>query len=187
MLGIRGGNCVAGAARLLVRIHIPARTTHSISSDSVPCVRLGLDFPLGRAQPSAWRWAVATVIAVGASLAACVGLAALGVTLFPSTAGYPHFEFADYSRLTIAGVLAACVAWPLVTLVSTRARRLFFLLAVLVVLASLAPDVWILHLGQPLEAVAVLMAMHVALGLITYPALVLIAPQSRGHPNQSKE
>jgi hypothetical protein len=132
---------------------------------------------MGAAQPSLWRWVVASVVAVGGSLAACYGLAHLGVVLFPSTAGYGHFAFADYSKLTIIGVLAACVAWPLVTLVTSRARRLFFWLAVLVTVVSLAPDAWILHLGQPAEGVAVLVAMHFALALITYPALVFIAPQ----------
>jgi hypothetical protein len=140
---------------------------------------LNLDLPMGRAQPSAWRWVVATIVAVGLSLAACVGLAALGVTVFPSTAGYAHFQFSDYSRLTIAGVLAACVAWPLVTLLSTRARWLFFWVALVVTVGSLAPDAWIIHLGEPVNAVGVLMAMHLALGLITYPALVFIAPQRR--------
>ncbi len=138
---------------------------------------LWLDLPMGAAQPSLWRWIVAALVAVGASLAACYGLAHLGVVLFPSTAGYGHFAFADYAKLTVLGVLAASVAWPLVTLVTSRARRLFFWLAVLVTVVSLAPDAWILHLGQPAEGVAVLVVMHFALAVITYPALVFIAPQ----------
>jgi hypothetical protein len=32
---------------------------------------LKLDFPGGRAQPSPWRWVLATIIAVDLSLAAC--------------------------------------------------------------------------------------------------------------------
>jgi len=138
---------------------------------------LKLDFPGGRAQPSPLRWVVATIIAVGLSLLACFGLAALGVAIFPSTVGYGHFQFADYSRLTIVGVLAACIAWPVVTLVTTRGRWLFFWLALVVTIVSLAPDAWILHLGQPANAVAILIAMHFALAFITYPALILIAPQ----------
>jgi hypothetical protein len=142
---------------------------------------LKLDFPRGRAQPSPWRWVVATIIAVGLSLAACAGLADLGVALFPSTAGYDHFQFADYGRLTIGGVLAACIAWPLVTLVTTHGRWLFFWLALIVTVVGLAPDAWILLQGQPANAVTMLVVMHFALALITYPALVLIAPQ-RGVP-----
>jgi hypothetical protein len=52
-----------------------------------------------------------------------------------------------------------------------------FWLALVVTVVSLAPDAWILHLGQPADAVAILIAMHFALALITYPALILIAPQ----------
>jgi len=139
---------------------------------------LDLDLPAGKAQPVWWRWILATVVAVGGSLAACFGLARLGVILFPSTAGYGHFTFSDYSKLTIIGVLVACVAWPMVTLVTSRGRRLFLWLAVLVTVVSLAPDAWILHLGQPPAGVAVLVVMHFALAVITYPALVLIAPQN---------
>ena len=138
---------------------------------------LTLDLPAGSAQPVLWRWVVATAIAVGGSLAACFALARIGVALFPATAGYEHFAFVDYSRLTVVGVLGACVAWPIVTLVTTRARRLFFWLAVIVTIVSLAPDAWILHFGQPVEEVAVLVVMHFALALVTYPALVFIAPQ----------
>ena len=138
---------------------------------------LRLDFPAGAAQPSPWRWVIATIVAVGGSLAACFVLARLGVALFPSTAGYEHFAFADYSKLTIVGVLGACLAWPLVTLVTTHGRRLLLWLAVIVTIASLAPDAWILHQGQPAQGVAVLVVMHFALALITYPALVFIAPQ----------
>ena len=38
------------------------------------------------------------------------------------------------------------------------------------------PDVYIWHQGQPVQAVAVLMVMHVAIALITYNALVNLAP-----------
>jgi hypothetical protein len=140
---------------------------------------LRIDFPLGHAQPSVWRWLLATLIAVAGSVAACGVLVIVGESAFPATIGYVHFQFADYGKLTIIGVLFACCAWPFVTLVSSRARRLFLILAVLVTLVSFAPDAWILHEGQPAEAVSILIAMHVALAVITYPALVFVAPQRR--------
>ena len=34
----------------------------------------------------------------------------LAVVIFPSTKGYQHFQFSDYSTLTILGVIVACVA-----------------------------------------------------------------------------
>lgn len=140
---------------------------------------LGLDWPMGRRQPSWLRLLAASVVALGLSLLACWLLAGLGVMLFPDTAGYAHFGFADYAKLTTIGVLVSCLAWPVVTLASTRGARLLLWLAVLVTVVSFAPDIWILLHGQPADAVFILLLMHVALLVITYPALVLIAPQPR--------
>jgi hypothetical protein len=49
-------------------------------------------------------------------------------------------------------------------------------LAVLVTLVLLLPDVWLLHQHQPPRAVAVLIGMHLAIAVVTYFALVLLAP-----------
>jgi hypothetical protein len=137
------------------------------------------DLPAGRAQPGPGRFAIATLTAIVLSLVACAVLVAIGTAVFPATAGYDHFRFGDYGKLTIIGVFLACAAWPLMSLVSSRARGPFLLLTVIVTVVGLAPDVWILYRGQSVEAVAVLAAMHGALALITYPALVYIAPQRR--------
>jgi hypothetical protein len=40
----------------------------------------------------------------------------------------------------------------------------------------LLPDVYILYRGQPADAVAVLMVMHLAIALVTYNLLVNLAP-----------
>ena len=138
---------------------------------------IGIDFPLGSRQPRLWRFGVATVVAVAGSLAACALLVAAAEALFPSTVGYGHFAFADYAKLAIVGVLIACMAWPVVTLFASRAARLFFWLAVIVTVVSLLPDIWIWHLGQAPLGVFTLGVMHVAVAIVTYPALVLIAPQ----------
>jgi hypothetical protein len=108
---------------------------------------------------------------------ACFGLARLATSLDPSLLGYGHFAFSDYSRLTVVGVVAACIGWPAVCLLSTNARRLYLWLGIAATIVSLAPDAWILHLGQPGAGVATLGAMHVALGVITVAAMVIIAPQ----------
>jgi hypothetical protein len=73
-------------------------------------------------------------------------------------------------------VVIACIAWPVVTRISSHPRWLFLRLAVLVTAVLLLPDVWILLKGQPAKAVAVLMVMHLAIGVITYNCLVRIAP-----------
>jgi hypothetical protein len=136
-----------------------------------------IDLPRGTAQPSAWRFVLALLVAIAGSLAACWVLATVAVLLVPSLAGYDHFRFADYAKLTVIGVVIACLAWPVVAWFSSQGRRLLLILAVLVTVASLAPDVWILLRGQPFLGVLTLAVMHVALLAVTYPALVLIAPQ----------
>ncbi|TIH36167.1 hypothetical protein D4765_10345 [Subtercola vilae] len=139
--------------------------------------RAGFDLPLGGAQPGVVRFVIATIVAVVLSLLACAAIAAASSTLWPSIAGYDHFRFADYGKLTIIGVVLACISWPLICLISSNARRPFLWLTVLVTVVGLAPDAWILYKGQPVFAVVALVIMHFALALITFPALVLIAPQ----------
>jgi hypothetical protein len=117
-----------------------------------------------------------TVVSLVGSLAADAALVAIGEAAFPSTKGYVHFQFHDYAKLTIIGVIIACVAWPIVTRISSAPRWLFCRLAILVTLVLWLPDLYILKQGQPAKAVAVLMCMHLAIALVTYNALVHLAP-----------
>ncbi len=126
-------------------------------------------------QPSAARVLVALAVSIAGSLAADAILVVIGTTLFPSTKGYAHFQFSDYAKLTVIGVVIACLAWPVVTRISSAPRWLFFRLAVLVTLLLWLPDLYLLDLGQPGRAVAVLMIMHLAIALVTYYSLVYIA------------
>lgn len=143
-----------------------------------------VDFAPTHRQPSSARLVLATVVSLVGSLAADAALVAIGETAFPSTKGYVHFRFSDYSKLTIIGVIIACVAWPIVTRISSAPRWLFFRLAIVVTLVLFLPDLYILKQGQPAEAVAVLMCMHLAIALVTYNSLVHLAPvrarQQRG-------
>src|SRR6202451_2466168 len=143
-----------------------------------------VDFSLPHRPPEWWRVALATVLSVVLSLAADAALVAIGTRVFPTTKGYVHFEFHDYAKLTIIGVVIACIAWPVVCRVSWAPRWLFFRLAIAVTVVLLLPDVYILHQGQPVRAVAVLMLMHLAIGLVTYNALVRIAPARRAQPER---
>jgi hypothetical protein len=128
-------------------------------------------------RPPAWgRVALATVLSVVLSLAADAALVFVAVRLLPSTKGYVHFAFSDYAKLTVIGVLIACAAWPVVARLSSDPRWLYFRLAIAVTLVLLVPDVYIWHQGQPVQAVAFLMAMHLAIALITYNLLVNLAP-----------
>jgi Family of unknown function (DUF6069) len=141
-----------------------------------PAALIHLDFAPEHRQPHAGRVVLATLASVAGSLAADAVLVIIGVALFPATKGYVHFRFSDYGKLTVIGVLIACAAWPIVTRVSSMPRWLFFRLAILVTLVLLLPDFYILYLGQPTDAVAVLMVMHLAIAVVTYNVLVRLAP-----------
>ena len=134
-----------------------------------------VDLAPAHRQPSTLRVAIATAASVAGSLAVDAILVVIGQAIFPSTRGYVHFQFSDYAKLTVIGVLIACAAWPVVTRISSDPRWLFFRLAIAVTLVLWLPDLWILHLGQPVQAVVVLMVMHLAIAVVTYNCLVRIA------------
>ena len=106
--------------------------------------------------------------------------------MFPSTKGYVHFQFGDYAKLTVVGVIIACAGWPVVTRFSGAPRWVFLRLAVLVTIVLLLPDLYILHQGQPGSAVGVLMVMHLAIALVTYNLLVRAAPAGAPRPGSGK-
>jgi hypothetical protein len=137
--------------------------------------------PLDR-PPRAAAVVLATVASVAGSLAADALLVAIGTAVFPSARGYAHFHFGDYARLTVIGVLIASAGWPVVARITSAPRWLFCRLAVAVTVVLLLPDGWLLWRTQPPRAVAVLMVMHVAIAVVTYNALVRLAPvrPSRG-------
>jgi hypothetical protein len=134
-----------------------------------------VDFRPSHRQPQWWRVALATVLAIVLSLAACAALVAIGEHVWPATKGFVHFQFSDYAKLTIVGVLIACAGWPIVTRVSSAPRWLFFRLAILVTLVLWLPDVWIWLKGESADGVAVLAMMHLVIAVITYNLLVHVA------------
>ena len=140
---------------------------------------LRLDFTPPHRQPSAGRVVLATVLSIAGSLAADAGAGRHRDQGLPHHQGVRHFQFHDYGKLTVIGVVIACVAWPVVCRVSSAPRWLFFRLAIAVTVVLLLPDLYILHQGQPARAVAVLMLMHLAIALITYNVLVHVAPVRR--------
>lgn len=137
---------------------------------------LKIDLSPKHRQPSAGRVVLATIVALVGSLVADAALVAIVRAVFPSTEVYVHFQFSDYSKLTVIGVIIACTAWPVVRRISSAPRWLFFRMAVVVTLVLLLPDVYILKQGQPFDGVAVLMCMHLAIAVVTYNALVHLAP-----------
>jgi hypothetical protein len=134
-----------------------------------------IDFAPAHRQPSPVRLLLATAGSLLGSLGADALLVVIGQAVFPSTRGYQHFQFSDYGKLTVIGVLIACVGWPVVTRISSDPRWVFFRLAIATTLVLWLPDLYILHGGAPGKAVAVLMVMHVAIALVTYNLLVRVA------------
>jgi hypothetical protein len=134
-----------------------------------------VDFAPADGPPSAVSVVAATIVSIAGSLAVDALLVIIAQAVFPSTRGYPHFRFSDYSKLTVIGVVIACLAWPVVTRISSAPRWLFLRMAVAVTLVLWLPDVYILALGAPPRAVAFLFLMHLAIALVTYNCLVRIA------------
>lgn len=155
-------------------------TANSFPRWTRPLLRaLRVDFDPPR-PPALIRVLVATVVALAGSLAADAILVRLGTALYPSTKGYVHFAFFDYAKLTSIGVVIACVGWPIVARVSSAPDWLFARLAVIVSAVLLLPDAYIWHGGSPSRAVFVLVWMHLAIAIVTYFSLTLLAPVSRG-------
>ncbi|HEX8009105.1 MAG TPA: hypothetical protein VF482_22070 [Trebonia sp.] len=140
-----------------------------------------LDFAPDHKQPSGGRMALATVVSIVGSLLADAILVAIAQAIFPATNGYAHFQFADYAKLTIIGVIIACIAWPITTRITSQPRWMFFRMAAGVTIVLWLPDVYILIKGQPAKAVAFLFVMHLAIALVTYNALVHLSPARSPH------
>src|ERR1700722_17526131 len=103
-----------------------------------------VDLAPAHRQPSSLQVAIATVASVAGSLAVDALLVVIGQAVFPSTKGYVHFQFSDYSKLPVIGVIIACVAWPVVPRISSDPRWLFLRMAIVVTLVLWLPDVYIL-------------------------------------------
>ena len=137
-----------------------------------------VDFEPPRA-PSTGEVLIASAVAIALSLLVDALIVYIGTRLFPSTAGYGHFHFSDYAKLTVIGVIIACAGWPVVARITSRPKWLFLRLAIVTTLVLFLPDIYIWFAGQPFKAVLVLMCMHVAIAYVTYQSLVILAPVRR--------
>jgi hypothetical protein len=126
--------------------------------------------------PSAGRIVLSTVSSIGGSLLITALLVSIGTTLISSTRDYVHFQFSDYATLTVIGVVIACATWTVVARISSSPRWLFLRLATLVMIVLSATDLWLLARGQPADAIALLLTIHLAVILLTYNVLVRVAP-----------
>ena len=129
--------------------------------------------------PSTGEVLIASAVAIALSLVVDALIVYIGTRLFPSTAGYGHFHFSDYAKLTVIGVVIACVGWPVVARITSRPKWLFLRLAIVTTFVLFLPDIYIWFVGQSFKAVLVLMCMHVAIAYVTYQSLVVLAPVRR--------
>jgi membrane-bound metal-dependent hydrolase YbcI (DUF457 family) len=81
-----------------------------------------VDFSPRHRAPHPAAVAAATILSVGLCLLADALLTRAGTALFPSTRGYVHFQFADYAKLTVIGVVIASLGWPVVVRLSSDPR-----------------------------------------------------------------
>ena len=129
--------------------------------------------------PSTGEVLIASAVAIALSLVVDALIVYIGTRLFPSTAGYGHFHFSDYAKLTVIGVIIACVGWPVVARITSWPKWLFLRLAIVTTFVLFLPDIYIWFVGQSFKAVLVLMCMHVAIAYVTYQSLVILAPVRR--------
>lgn len=129
-----------------------------------------------RAQPTGTRVALITVLSTLASIVVNAALVWLATAFDSSLQHYSHFQLWDYGTLTAVGVVAAGVAWYVVTRNLVAPRRTFFRIAVVVTLVLWIPDAWLLIKHEPTRAVVFLIIMHATVALITYNFLVFAAP-----------
>ena len=137
--------------------------------------------PAVQAVPPTHRRVVAAGLAAAAvSLAADLMLATIGQAAFTVPASFGKFAFGTYALLTVLGVAGAAATWAAVARLSSRPKWLLTRLAALVTALFLIPDFLLLGTrGNPVGPVAMLMLMHLAIAVITYTALIKIAPVLR--------
>jgi len=119
----------------------------------------------------------AGLAAAALSLAADVVLVAIGRAAFTVPASFGKFAFGTYALLTALGVAGATLAWDAVTRLNSRPNWLLIRLAALVTALLLIPDFLLLGTpGNPTGPVVILMLMHLAIAVVTYTALIKVAP-----------
>ena len=138
-----------------------------------------LDFRPSAPQPSIPLTALGMAVGVLLSVAVNMLIVHAAIRLSPGLAGYEHFRFFDYARLTVIGALIACAGWPVLTRVSSAPARVYVAIAALGTLVLWLPDIYILFvLREPARAVATLMVMHVTVPFVSCAGMVAIARRS---------
>jgi len=143
--------------------------------------RAGIGPAAATIPPAHWRLAAAGLAAAAVSLAADIVLATVGRAAFTVPASFGKFSFGTYALLTVLGIAGATATWGAVTRLSSRPKWLLTRLAALVTALFLIPDFLLLGTpANPTGPVIILMLMHLAIAVITYTALITLAPAGNG-------
>lgn len=110
-------------------------------------------------------------LAIGASVVANLIIRIIFVNLLGIGQEFPPLGWGPPIVFTIMGVLGAVIVFAIVARFAKRPIRLFRIIALVVLVLSLLPDLMLLNAnampGTSLGAVIALMLMHVAAGAIT--------------------
>lgn len=110
-------------------------------------------------------------LAIGASVVANLIIRIIFVNLLGIGSEFPPLGWGPPIIFTIMGVLGAVIVFAIVARFAKRPIRLFRIIALVVLVLSLLPDLGLLNAnampGTSLGSVIALMLMHVAAGAIT--------------------
>jgi hypothetical protein len=154
------------------RRHPEAMSDQSVISRAQDLSRL--DFQPRSRLPSAGRVVVAGVLAAIGSIVADLILVALGKAAF-SPGSFGPFHPSAWVPLTLLGVAGATIGWAILVRMSSEPRWFVLRAAVVVTVVLLLPDVGLLP-NNPTGPVLTLMAMHLAIAIITTASLLRWAP-----------
>ncbi|WP_405061680.1 DUF6069 family protein [Kribbella sp. NBC_01505] len=126
--------------------------------------------------PHPGRLAGAAVLAIVVASLGNTLLALIGKAAFSVPDDFKGFQPVAYVSLTFFGIVGASVAWSVIAAKAAKPVDLLRRLAVIVVPVSMLADIALLVTGQSPAGVAVLIVMHVVVGLAAYFSLTRIAP-----------
>ncbi|NEA35732.1 DUF6069 family protein [Streptomyces sp. SID13031] len=126
--------------------------------------------------PHPGKLACAAVLAIVVASLGNALLALIGKSAFSVPGDFKGFQPGAYIFLTVISIVGASVAWSAIAAKAAKPVALLRKLAVIIVPVSMLADVALLVTGQSPAGVAVLLVMHVVVGLAAYFALTRIAP-----------
>ncbi|TDD44393.1 hypothetical protein E1263_40840 [Kribbella antibiotica] len=126
--------------------------------------------------PQVGRVAGAAVLAVVVASVVNAALALIGTAALSVPDDFKGFQPVAYVSLTFFGIAGAAVAWSLIAARAAEPVELLRRLALIIVPVTMLADLALLLSGQSPAGVALLVVMHVVVGLTAYFSLTRLAP-----------